>query len=364
MDNIDNNPSQLGASTSEPFLRSTLTGPHRPVSVLVCRGCCCGNEQKLPGVDHDAHLDRLRVAVSSNPDSKLRTVDCLGPCQRANVVVVRRGQDRWWFGDLRADDRIDTLSRWLASPAGPPPAGCLIEAPHATNPRRLAPERGENMIDWLVGAIARGVWTMGVYGAVAEFHAERPTIRRDATVVTAVTTTGALRVEVDDRTRLFTFSREDAPDEPRVNLLARTGAGPKPAFVVTALGRDAHAVDPARRNDLLFDLGLGRTLAAFMIRTGNPELQRMLAGACGFPWTSMAPSLLAEITAASPTRVVSTGLGRTEVSSPISLPDGEAPHASRTHLSLGRLELGVEWPLGLDVPEGWTSGIAQSLDPV
>lgn len=189
-----------------------------------------------------------------------------------------------------------------------------------------------------------------------------PQIRREGAVVTAVTTTGALRIEVDDRTRLFTFGRDNAPEEPWAHLVTRTGLTSEPASVVTAVGRDAQAVDPARREDLLFDLGLGRTLAAFMVRTGDRELQRMLAGAAGSPWTELSSSLLAEITAASPTRVVSTGLGRIEANCPIPSPDRETPHGSDTHLNQDQLELGIDWPLGLDVPKGWTSGVALDHD--
>lgn len=145
-----------GLRARDPLMSDVPTESEQPVSVLVCRGCCCGTERKLPGVDHAAHVERLRSGVASNLDSRLRTVDCLGPCDRANVVVVRRGQDRWWFGDLHDDGQIDTLSQWLASPVGPPPAELLIEAPNRTNPRQLAPERGEDLVDWLAGAFDHG----------------------------------------------------------------------------------------------------------------------------------------------------------------------------------------------------------------
>ena len=59
------------------------------VSVLVCLGCCCGTAAKHSDVDHDAQLDALRAAL---PDGgRLWTVDCVGPCESSNVVVVRRG---------------------------------------------------------------------------------------------------------------------------------------------------------------------------------------------------------------------------------------------------------------------------------
>lgn len=101
-----------------------MTGRTSPrVSVLVCRGCCCGTAEKLPDVDHEDHLARLRSAVADRPAAALRTVDCLGPCERANVVVVRKGAQRWWFGEIREQSEIDELTGWIGDDSlDPPPA--------------------------------------------------------------------------------------------------------------------------------------------------------------------------------------------------------------------------------------------------
>lgn len=82
-------------------------------SVLVCRGCCCGTVGKHPDVDHRDHLARLRAATSTARSTKVWEVDCLGPCERSNVVVVRTGATRRWFGDLLADDDVQLLVQWI-----------------------------------------------------------------------------------------------------------------------------------------------------------------------------------------------------------------------------------------------------------
>lgn len=56
----------------------------------MCRDCCCGSHTKNPGADDAGHLTRLRRFARSHPAVMLvRTTECLGPCEMANVVVVR-----------------------------------------------------------------------------------------------------------------------------------------------------------------------------------------------------------------------------------------------------------------------------------
>lgn len=87
-------------------------------TVTVCRGCCCGTVKKHPTIDHGARLANLRDLVEGV--ANLRMSDCLGPCDRSNVVVVspsRRGQQAGgrprWLGHV-LDARAETdISNWL-----------------------------------------------------------------------------------------------------------------------------------------------------------------------------------------------------------------------------------------------------------
>lgn len=47
----------------------------RLCTLVVCRGCCCGNPRKYPGTDHTWQLDRLRAAVAEH-GLLVRTTDC------------------------------------------------------------------------------------------------------------------------------------------------------------------------------------------------------------------------------------------------------------------------------------------------
>ncbi|MCQ4042005.1 (2Fe-2S) ferredoxin domain-containing protein [Streptantibioticus rubrisoli] len=105
----------------------------RPCTVIVCRGCCCGNSRKHPGTDHQWQLDRLRAAAAeSGGRLVVRTTDCLGPCGQANVIVVqpsaegRLGGGRaTWIGWALDDDCTSDILRWAVD-GGPgvtdPPA--------------------------------------------------------------------------------------------------------------------------------------------------------------------------------------------------------------------------------------------------
>jgi (2Fe-2S) ferredoxin len=55
------------------------------------------------------------VSVRSVP-----TVDCLGPCSRSNVVVVRRDGVRRWFGQILDDEVTQALAGWVHEGASEP----------------------------------------------------------------------------------------------------------------------------------------------------------------------------------------------------------------------------------------------------
>ncbi|SDD97434.1 hypothetical protein SAMN04488581_3165 [Mycolicibacterium neoaurum] len=87
-------------------------------SVTVCRGCCCGTAKKHPRIDHEAQLAELRDLVRDVAD--MRVTDCLGPCERSNVVVVspssggrRRGGRATWLGQVLDEQTGSAIAGWL-----------------------------------------------------------------------------------------------------------------------------------------------------------------------------------------------------------------------------------------------------------
>jgi (2Fe-2S) ferredoxin len=107
----------------------------RPV-VTACRGCCCGTAKKHPDVDHAALLDRLTAGLGA--DARVRTSDCLGPCEESNVVVVTpapparlRGARAVWLRGVLDDAATDAVVEWVRAggPGTPPPAGMSFPRP-------------------------------------------------------------------------------------------------------------------------------------------------------------------------------------------------------------------------------------------
>ncbi|WP_432158268.1 MULTISPECIES: (2Fe-2S) ferredoxin domain-containing protein [unclassified Streptomyces] len=103
----------------------------RPCTVVVCRGCCCGVARKHPGFDHAWQLERLRAGAAEH-GFRVRTTDCLGPCDQANVIVVqpssegrRAGGRATWVGFATDGDGTEDIVRWAAAGgpglAEPPP---------------------------------------------------------------------------------------------------------------------------------------------------------------------------------------------------------------------------------------------------
>ncbi len=110
----------------------------RPCTLVVCRGCCCGDPVKYPDDDHAWQLERLRAgAEASGGRFVVRTVDCLGPCDQANVVVVqpsgegrRRGARPTWIGFAMGDDCTEDLVDWAAAGGpgvAPPPVALELQ---------------------------------------------------------------------------------------------------------------------------------------------------------------------------------------------------------------------------------------------
>lgn len=110
-----------------------------PCRVTVCRDCCCGTS-KVRGVDHAEQVaylsERMPVGVS----------ECLGVCERANVVVVRpsaagraAGGRPVWLGLVNDPAATEDVAAWVRA-GGPgvaaPPD--ILDLYAFTPPRRVA----------------------------------------------------------------------------------------------------------------------------------------------------------------------------------------------------------------------------------
>ena len=330
------------------------------LSVLVCRGCCCGTD-KHPQVDHAAQLEALRAAALSHGRARLWEVDCLGPCSSSNVVVVRSGTARRWFGQMLDPHDTARLAEWIRSGAAtlPPPRLAARQFdPDPTIGALVEPldVSGEDLADLVFDTLTAtaGSWSMGVHGAMAEFVPDtHTTIRRTGPTIEAVGAAGAIRLTIDDRIRAFTTGYSSEPSTVVSVILAT----PRPHSNAAAskspqIGIDPEPIRSGDTNATYFDLKIGHHAATFEVRTTDPELIATLHTCVGLTWTDTIERYGQEITAKSPHRVVTGAAGRVEVYAPIPQPGGRSPHGSHTHLLPAELELGRELPLGIVLPPG------------
>jgi predicted Fe-S protein YdhL (DUF1289 family) len=203
-----------------------------------------------------------------------------------------------------------------------------------------------------------GTWTLGCYGAIAEFLCaddEPCQVTAVGETITALSTRGALRLTIGDHVRALQL-RIGNDYGPIFLAVLKSRANVPVATTLTPLGRDERAVQPECRDQPWFDLGLGRDDLRFCVRSCSEELQNTLNLVSGQPLTAVLRDAGATIVAHSPVRIVESPLGRAEVYSPIPPPGGQSPDGPHTHLLPGHLATGRATPPGFDLPPVYALG--------
>ena len=198
-------------------------------------------------------------------------------------------------------------------------------------------------------------WSVGEFGVLAEFH-HKDSGALGAGRYTAATEGGAMRIKPLDDARILAY--ETPSPNPRLwnhgiafclpegqaRMDCRTG--------VTELGPDNEAIFEASRQELLFDLGLGRRSVNFCVRTADPALVELLRGAQGASVLER-PDLNSAIVAAGPARVVESRMARVEITNPIPPPGGVSPDGPHTHLMPDLIRRGRTHDANIPVPAGF-----------
>ena len=201
-----------------------------------------------------------------------------------------------------------------------------------------------------------GGWSMGVQGALAEFAVvvgERPAVRRTGPggrTVEAATAGGGIRLAISDDTVAF------ADGEDTVVLAVPRAGLPAATARVSAAPADPEALRPEDAQAVLVDLGVGHSVAAFCVRTADPELLAALRSVEGRPWREALDAVGHRIVAGSPHRIVTGPLGRIEVYNPIPQEWGASPEGCHTHLLPALLATGREVAEGAELPPQLAAG--------
>lgn len=200
----------------------------------------------------------------------------------------------------------------------------------------FAPVLRSHLADWRSG------WSMGAFGAIAEFHQDEGEIAvvNEPAELMRATRRGAIRINRKLAGELVPVAYETlSPKRHRwsqaVALCLPEEAARRPAHnVLTELGPDDGAIRGIDRTGILFDMGLSLPQCDFCIRTSDPKLLTVLRANLGLSVFDHANAAMSVILKAHPHRVALTNVGRVEVYQKIGGPDtgGVSPPGPHTHV--------------------------------
>ena len=107
-------------------------------SVLVCNGCCCGHTEKGRPALPKAHIERLWADRQLESAVRLRFVDCLGPCNPANLAVLKAGENTTWLAGLSSVAEYEALAAWAENARA---SVADLTLPAALAPREIPPHQ-------------------------------------------------------------------------------------------------------------------------------------------------------------------------------------------------------------------------------
>lgn len=201
-------------------------------------------------------------------------------------------------------------------------------------------------------------WSMGSFGALAEFHhvAGDPAPHLPGNGV--VTARGAVRLDHPDRIRPVAWEalspRPDRWQQGVALCLPAEDAAMSRRAILTEIGPDSGAIRPEDRAAILFDMGLDQPQVDFCIRTADPALLAVLRANLGRSVMDPENPAMAAILGAHPHRVALSRIGRIEVYQPIGGPDtgGASPIGPHTHVLPKLLRARRSHSANMPIPEG------------
>ena len=185
-------------------------------------------------------------------------------------------------------------------------------------------------------AAASSSWSIGVPGAIAEFHRGE----RDAHVFESarciVTDMGALRLNAAKDVQAHAYELLSArPERWHHGLifgLPATDCVMSRRPVITEAGTDRDAIRAQDRDSVIFDLALGSAYCDFYLRVAKAEHVARLREAVGTSLLDPCCALYDDIVRMSPHRVFVSRLARVEIYQHIGKPGAATPDGPHTHL--------------------------------
>ena len=209
-------------------------------------------------------------------------------------------------------------------------------------------------------------WSMGGFGAVAEFHQDdgEPLTVEGVNPIARATTRGGIRLSNPSHDVVpiayEALSKNPARWAHGVALCLRVDeARMSERTSVTELGPDEEPLHAEDKGAILFDMGLTALGGAckavdFCVRTKDPALVATLRSACGRSILDPESPAMGAILTAHPHRVALTRLGRIEVYQLIGGPAtvGKSPPGPHTHVLPKIMRSGRTHSANQPIPEG------------
>lgn len=224
-----------------------------------------------------------------------------------------------------------------------------------------------HLSDWRSG------WSMGSFGAIAEFHQDQDEIAVIDEPLVRATRRGAIRFDRRKLEEVTPVAYETL--SPKRHRWSHALALCMPVersrsaarSVLTELGPDDEAIRGIDCTGILFDMGLSQPQSDFCIRTSDPKLLTVLRGNLGRSLLEHDNPAMPAILSAHPHRVVFTAIGRVEVYQKIGGPDtgGVSPPGPHTHVLPKLLRGGRTHSANTPIPDGlWPLASLHPGNPV
>ncbi len=203
-------------------------------------------------------------------------------------------------------------------------------------------------------------WGVGVFGAIGEFVRDADETVRRPRGRGLVTARGGIAIKAEhEAARLIAWTEPSTvPGQWRQGAalcLPEAEAEAGGTHVVAEIGPDRDALQPAHRDEILFDMGVGFAHLRACVRTADPWIIAQLRAGLGKPLFGPDNPALGAIIATSPHRVFLSRLGRIEVFQPIPPPDGKSPEGPHTHFLPKLLAAKRAHPATRPLPDGLVS---------
>jgi len=205
-------------------------------------------------------------------------------------------------------------------------------------------------------------WSMGTFGAIAEFHQDpaEPAVIDVPDQLIRATSRGGIRLSLRYNDLVEAVAYETPSKKRRrwshgIALCVPAATGRQAGRqVLTPLGSDTDALRSEDRTAIVFDMGLGLSHCDFCVRTADRQLITVLEANAGRSIFDPENPAMTSILARHPHRIAITPIGRVEVYQKIGGPDtgGVSPAGPHTHVLPKLLNAGRTHAANIAIPDG------------